>query len=355
MRILAKTGSGSLRRIPRPPWWWGFGLSLVLPVSTFTFLASGPHGPIAALLWTSPVWALTVADRYAPPERRGVPATAPRGFFNGLLYTLTLLQVMNLLVLGVMVSRLSWATGPEIGAGLVNLLAIRILVGTTSCCAAIAPAHELIHRGRRWQRWLGRLLLMTVCYDHFFVAHRAGHHARLGSGEDPSTARPDETYLAFLRRSVCGQWRIAWRAGRRAVLHGLAVELLLLAGFGACFGPLALFMLLYQAVVAVKLLEAVNYFQHYGLTLASGRSGAVAWRHDSAVSLFLFLGLNRHADHHRRPAVPYPELRSLPDGPELPCGYLGMAWWIKNRSKGFRRWAESRELGNELAGGGESS
>lgn len=350
MSILSKNSaeriSRHLRRLP-PPWWWGFGLCLLLPAWTFGFLVSGPHEPWAALAWTWPVWALIAADRFGPEERRLVPATAPRAFFDGLLYALAALQVMNILGLGYLVSRLSFATIPEIWEGLANLLAVRILVGTNSCCGAIAPAHELIHRRRRWQRLLGRSLLMTVCYDHFFVAHRLGHHARLGSGEDPSTARLDESYPAFFRRSVRRQWQIAWQVGRRTVLKGLAAELLLLTVFGIWFGPLALFMLLYQAVVAVKLLEAVNYFQHLGLTLDSGRSAATAWRSDSAVSLFLFLGLNRHADHHRRPAVPYPELRALPNGPELPYGYLGMALWIKNRSDGYRRRVMSGSIGRD--------
>ncbi|MGZ8966264.1 fatty acid desaturase, partial [Methylomagnum sp.] len=261
MPILAKSLPPELpaswHRALLPPWWWGFGLSLFLPVSTLAFLVSGPHGMGAALLWTLPVWLLILADRFGPTERRLVPATAPHGFFDGLLYALAALQVLNVLGLGFMVASLAWATGADVGASLVNLLALRILMGTNSCCAAIAPAHELIHRRKRWQRWLGRLLLVTVGYDHFYVAHRLGHHARLGSGADPSTARPDESYGAFCRRSCLGQWRIAWRYEPRAVGRGLAVELALLAGFGWAFGPLAAFMWLYQALVAVRLLEAV--------------------------------------------------------------------------------------------------
>lgn len=347
MPILAKSLPAefpvSWYRALLPPWWAGFGLSLFLPLSTLAFLATGPHGAGAALAWTLPVWLLILADRFGPDERRLVPAAAPRGFFDGVLYALVALQVLNVLGLGYLVASLPWATGADIGTSLVNLLALRILMGTNSCCAAIAPAHELIHRRQRWQRWLGRLLLVTVGYDHFYVAHRLGHHARLGSGEDPSTAEVGERYGAFCRRSCLSQWRIAWRYEPRAVGRGVAVELALLAGFGWAFGPLAAFMLAYQALVAVRLLEAVNYFQHYGLTMASGRAGATAWRTESAVSLFLFLGLSRHADHHRRPAAPYPELRVLEDnGPVLPYGYLGMALWVKNRCGNYRRWAAGR-------------
>ncbi len=342
MPILAKTPSlGISGAIRRPPslWWLGFGWSLFLPSCTLAFLATGPHGLVPALLGTAPVWILVAADRWGPAERRRVPSHAPAWFFDGLLYALVALQVLNILAMGWMVARLEWGSVSELWVGLANLLSVRILMGTNSCCAAIAPAHELIHRRGKWQRLLGRLLLVTVGYDHFHVAHRRGHHAKLGSHEDPSTAREDESYEAFFRRSLGTQWRIAWRADRRAVQGGLIVELALLAVFAGLFGPLALFMLAYQAAVAVRLLEAVNYFQHFGLTLDSGRSGATAWGNDSAVSLFLFLGLSRHADHHRRPGVPYPELRGLPEGPAMPYGYLGMAFWVKNRSASYRRWA----------------
>lgn len=346
MPILVKTIpegiSASLCRSWSPSWWWGFSLSLFLPVSTLAFLLSGPHPGGTALLWTLPVWALIAADRFGPSETRSVPGEAPRWFFDGLLYVLASLQMANVLALGLMVSNLAWDNAEGILASVANLLAVRVLVGPDFCCAAIAPAHELIHRRRRWQRLLGRLLLVTVCYDHFFVAHRIGHHARLGSRDDPSTARGDETYEVFFRRSCWQQWREAWRQEPRSVLRGLAAELALLAGFGLLFGPLALFMLAYQALVAVRLLEAVNYFQHFGLTLDSGRAAMTAWNSDSAVSLFVFLGLPRHADHHRRPAAPFPELRAVADGPRLPYGYLGMAWWVKNRSSGFRRWALAR-------------
>jgi alkane 1-monooxygenase len=345
MPILAKTHrQGIARAIQQPPsrWWLGFSLCLFLPGCTLAFLATGPHSAAAAGLWTLPVWLLIAADRWGPAERRQVPFAAPTWFFDGLLYALVGLQALNLPAMGWMVSRLEWSAAPDWAAGLVNLLAVRILMGSNSCCAAIAPAHELIHRRNRWQRWLGRMLLITVGYDHFYLAHRCGHHAQLGHREDPSTAREDESYEAFFRRSLAAQWRIAWRAGRRSLAAGLAAEAALWAGFAWAFGPLAAFMLGYQAVVAVRLLEAVNYFQHFGLTRDSSRAGATAWACDSAVSLFLFLGLTRHADHHRRPGVPYPWLRSLSGELAMPCGYLWMAIWVKNRSAGYRRWAAGR-------------
>ena len=341
-KTFPETGFASVCRRFAPAWWWGFGLSLGLPLAVLAFLGSGPHPAWAALLWTTPVWILIAADRWGMrDELRQVPPGAPRGFFDGLLWVLAGLQVLNVLAMGLMVSRLAWTSGSEIAASLVNLLALRILAGTNSCCAAIAPAHELIHRRRRGERLLGRLLLVTVGYDHFFIAHRHGHHARLGTSEDPSTARLDESYESFFRNSLVRQWQVAWQRKPKAVIQGVAAELALLGGLGWAFGALAALVWLYQALVAIRILEAVNYVQHFGLVGESGRP-AVAWRCDSALSLFLFLGLTRHSDHHRRPGVPYPRLSVLENGPRLPYGYLRMVLWVKNGNRSYRRWAAGR-------------
>lgn len=321
------------------PWWTGFSLSLLLPLTYLCFLLTGPHGVVGALAWTLPVWLLMAADYWGPDERRNIPKSAPPWFFDGLLHVLAALQCLNLLALGMMVTRLGWGDGAALGTSLTNLLMVRILGGTNACCSVIAPAHELLHRRSRWQRRLGWWLLISVLHAPFYPAHRIGHHARLGSRDDPSTAEAGEGYEAFFRRSLYSQWRIAWRRQPRVLLHGLVAEVLLMAFYGAAFGGLALFMWGYVNWVAVRLLEAVNYFQHYGMTRSSGRSAATAWRCDSAVSLFLFLGLTRHADHHRRPGRPFTQLECLGHGPSLPLGYLGMAIWVKNASGGFRRWA----------------
>lgn len=290
-----------------------------------------------------PVWLLIIADRYGPAERRSVPVTAPTWFFDGQLYLAAVLQIINIILIGVMVSQLRWDSVAIIAPSFTDLLILRILGGTNACCSVIAPAHELIHRRSRWQRSLGRLMLISVFYDHFFISHKLGHHARLGYAEDPSTAYLHEDYDSYLKRSISRQWQLAWQNRPRAVVKGIAVEVLLMVLYGLFFGPLALFVWMYLSWVAIRLLEAVNYFQHFGMTVQSGHSGYTAWRCDSAVSLFMFFSLTRHADHHRRPAKPYQELQSSEKGPLLPYGYLGMALWVKNASRSFRDWA-----GNEM-------
>lgn len=330
-------------------WGAGFLLSLVLPVATLAFLSGGPRPWDEALLWTLPVWVLIAADHWSPALTRDPPKDLSDGPFDLLLCLLAALQFANVVALAAFASQTDWHSAGAVGVSLVNLLAARILTGTNSCCSGLAPAHELIHRRNRFQRLLGRLLLWTVFYDHFAIAHSRFHHRRWGTRRDPSVARSGESYRAFLLRTIPAQFRLAWRADAPGVLIGLAGETLLAVLITVQFGWVALAMFFYQAAVAVRLLEAVNYFQHWGLH-AKDAAHPVAWVGDSAVSQFLFLGLPRHSAHHRRAGETYPHLRFDPDGPQLPFGYLWMAVLVKNASGRYqtlagerlRRWRDSR-------------
>ena len=321
-------------------WWLGYGLSLIFPVTLLLFLLTGPHDLTHILFWAIPVLLILLLDRYGPSERRQMPRDVPAWFFDGILYLLVLLQLANLLALGWLVSRLQWSDFSSISISLAHLLALRFMAGPNACCAAICPAHELIHRRNRWQRRLGRLLLTTVCYDHFYVSHKRAHHAYLGGDGDPSTAFQGERFDDFLRRSFCGQWRRAWAMNRQSVLQGMALELGWIVLQLGLFGPLAALVFLNQCYHGIRVLEAVNYFQHYGLTRKDETLPAAAWRNDSALSLFLFMGLSRHADHHQRPGIPYPHLKALDTGPTMRRGYLWTAMLVLRRDALFRAEAE---------------
>ena len=319
-------------------WFWlGYVLALLLPCLNLAFLLTGPEVLSKVWLWTVPLALLIGLDQFGPREVRRVPEKIPTLFFEGILYLLALLQVANILALGFFVRDLSATFHGDYLFLIVNLLVVRILGGTNACCSVIAPAHELIHRKSRWQRWLGRALLISVFHDPFYVTHRLGHHLQLGGEGDPSMVRDHEDYEHFFRRTLCDQWCLAWSMKPRTTLFGIVGSGLYALGFYSVFGGLALFMLVYQSLVAIRLLEAVNYFQHLGLSQQSGLSEHTAWRCDRAVSLYLFVGLSRHADHHRHPQKTYSQLEEEGQGPLLMGGYLCTAIWVKNASRSYRR------------------
>lgn len=335
-------------------------LCFILPVSTLFFLSSGPHGGMAALVWTLPVWLCVAADYYSPADRRGPWCPLPQWALDARLAVLFALQWLNIALLLDVGSRLVFDSPVEIAASAANVVAIRILAGTTSCCSALSVAHELVHRRAMLWRWMGRSLLWTVCYDHFALEHGRGHHRLASTPADPATARFGERFGDFFRRSLVGQWADAWRMEtrrlraasrwglgfwlRHRVLHGLLAEAVLLGGIFACFGGVALLLFLYQALAAVRLLEAVNYVQHWGLLREGSRFGpADAWSCDSWFTLHAFIGLPRHADHHAWGGKPSQRLSYCEASPRLPRGYFVMALWVRLSNDRFMEMA-AREL-----------
>ena len=324
--------------------WAGPWLCFILPVSTLGFLLTGPHAWDAALLWTLPVWLCIVCDYFSPADRN-VPKPNPREWLlDARLYLLSALQIANItLMLGVC-SQLAWANLPDAATGVANLIAMRILVGTSSCCSGMAVAHELLHRRQKHLRWMGRLLLWTVGYDHFALEHAHGHHRMVATSADPATARYGETMDSFFKRSVAGQWANAWRLERQRlhyhtgfalifrhrVLHGLILELGLLVLMVEYYGFIAVLMFIYQAIVAVRMLETVNYIQHWGLTRQGDKFPRVsAWNTDSWFTLHSFIGLSRHHDHHAHAGKPCYRLAHSAEGPSLPHGYFVMLIMIR--------------------------
>jgi alkane 1-monooxygenase len=323
-------------------------VSLILPLCNFAMLSSGPHSWPMALAWTLPVWLCIAADRFGPSIADGTFKPLPNRCYLDLLCLLALLQWSNIVLMLRLAGELSWSGWAELGTGIANLAAMRIVTGTTSCCSGIALAHELVHRPSPRLRWLGRSVLWTVLYDHFALVHGPGHHRQVGLDADFSTARMGERFPEFWRRTVSGQFAYAWRLENariqtlsvavlfchHRVFQGLVAEFFLLLAIGLVFGWVALAMFLYQAWVAVRMLETVNYFQHWGLMRQS--AGAPAWSTRSWFSIHSLLGLPLHADHHRKAHAPFHSLQWKP-GPELPYGYFFMAVLIRCADSRYRQ------------------
>ena len=322
-------------------------LCLVLPGTTFAFLLTTPHPWWASLPWFGVLVASVIYDKRAPRELRQPADDLPAWPFDALLYLLVALQIVNLALLVHMVSAQ--------GFWRVDTLVAALLVGVNSGYSGIVVGHELIHRRERHLQLLGRVLMGSVLYEHFYTEHLRGHHARVGTPADPATARFGETFHQFFRRTVPGQFKSAWRletkrlgdedmtlldrriVGSR-VVHGLALEWAAAFAVLAFFGPGAFVVYLFQAAVAVRLLEAVNYFEHWGLVRTGKRVLPVdSWDTDSWFTLYTLVGLSRHADHHAFAMRPYAQLRHCEESPKLPSGYFGMVEMVIFHNREFRK------------------
>jgi alkane 1-monooxygenase len=329
-------------------------LCLILPISTYIFLSNGPHDIPGALAWTIPFWIVLLIDWRGPKAIHQTAAMPSILFYDGILYGLCLLQLANIWLMLDYVNKLPWHSYHDIGTGLINLIILRFMVGTSSGTSGIVVAHELIHRSAWPMQQLGRLLLCTVCYDHFFIAHKHGHHLNLGMSDDIATARLGESFKEYWSRVYPGYFRFTWQSERNRlaavgqpgpfkllhnqVLQGLAIELLLLALILIFLGWLPALMFLYQALAAVRILEAVNYFQHWGLE--EGRFGpSFGWVTDSWMTLYALIGLSNHIGHHENENRHFYEIAYSSQGPKLPYGYFVMNLWVKLNNTSFQRMA----------------
>jgi alkane 1-monooxygenase len=326
-------------------------LALVFPLNALAFVLTGPHPWWVSLAFFVPIYGSVWIDKRSGSETRPPASQLASWPFDALLVVLCGLQLANVLFLARMMSQVESVLG-------FDTLAAMIVVGSSSGYSGIVVAHELIHRTKKRWRSLGRLLLASVVYEHFYTEHVRGHHVRVGTREDPATARFGETFNQFYLRTVPAQFRSAWRieAARLAapgaadmrwydprllrsrVLHGVVVELGIAAALFWAFGVAALVAHLLQAFWASRALEVVNYFEHWGIERRSKRVlPADSWDTHSRFTYFALTGLSRHADHHAFASRPYEQLRVWQQSPKLPAGYLAMFPLVLMRNRRFQR------------------
>jgi alkane 1-monooxygenase len=340
-------------------WIWIRHLSsLLIPISTLAFLWTGPHLWFIAPLFMLPsIFALTL-DSNSTVELRQPVASTPAWPFDLLVYLLAALQLLIVFELAQMFSVQSFFS--------VDTAMVFIVVGGSSGFSIIT-AHELIHRTHFWERTLGRLVLATVLQEHFYTEHLRGHHVKVGLPEDPATARFGESFEAFYRRTIPGQFKNAWRLEarrlgdpemslfdsrmlRNRILHGIAVGWCLGVAIWIYFGFVSFLAFLLQAFMASRLLEAVNYFEHWGLRRTTRQVRPVdSWDTHSWFTYYGLTGLSRHADHHREQSRPYQQLQIFEEAPLLPTGYIGMVDMVMGRNDEFQAHAvrelQRRQLG----------
>ncbi len=263
---------------------------------------------------------------------------------------------------------LIWYVPGAAHLGVLEKIVLFFGTGVITGTIGITYAHELMHQKPRGERMLGDILLAMVLHSHFRTEHLLVHHRHVGTPRDTVTARYNEGFHRFFIRVLPGEVISAFRAEKAMLARrGLpwthrsnpfwrywalqAAMLLLALTLGGWVG-LALF--LWQALVAVWQLELVNYVEHYGLTrehLGNGRYEHVKPRHSwnaaHKATNWLLINLQRHSDHHYKPARRFPLLRNYAEdeAPQLPYGYPIMTMaamvpplWRRVMNRRVRAW-----------------
>jgi len=304
-------------------------------LTPFAFLALLPLGASLGGAWTFMAAAATplflagldwvLGDEPGHGPGRDVPRSVPR------LYVVLQLAAM------------AWAASRVMRtqASFLEVVGLAASAGVTMGVFGFLAAHEMVHSRDRRERGLGLVLLATVFYMHFRIAHVYGHHRRAATKEDPASARLGEGLYRFLVRSIGGQVREAFvfeaerlqRKGRPVLSFGnrmivyfttesmLLLTLIFLSWRAAAF-------VVAVAVIAVVLLEAFNYIAHYGLgreISAAGRIERLAphhsWNSARRMNNAALFNMGRHSNHHSRPVERYERLEPVAGEAELPFGY----------------------------------
>ena len=242
---------------------------------------------------------------------------------------------------------LVWALGQAVSGVLtaLELAGLVLSTGLTAGTIGITFAHELVHRSHRFERALGEILLAMTSYTHFAIEHVYGHHRHVGTPRDPATARYGESIYGFVPRSVLGGVASAWRfegerlrrRGRRPwhesnrMLRYAATQVILYVAISLWWGAAGTVFFAAQALLAIALVETINYIEHYGLErreLAPGRFERQmpwhSWNSSHRLSNWLLINLARHSDHHLVASKRYQTLEHLQAAPQLPAGYGAM-------------------------------
>lgn len=190
-------------------------------------------------------------------------------------------------------------------------------------------AHELFHKHNWLDRTIGTLHQIKNMYMHFTIEHVHGHHKRVSTPEDPTSAPSGMTVYQFIPRSIVGSLVSAFQISPVMVVLSLISSLIFFAFVGWYWGTAPLVFMLVSGFGSICLLEIINYIEHYGLQrkrLANGTYEKVTIRHSwnapHRFSNYLFYKLQRHSDHHENSLKPYQTLCSYEESPQLPHGYL---------------------------------
>jgi alkane 1-monooxygenase len=225
----------------------------------------------------------------------------------------------------------------------------------------INVGHELGHRTKKFEQFLAKSLLLTSLYMHFFIEHNKGHHKRVATPDDPSSARLNEWVYAFYFRSVVFSYISAWQIAAKDVkklnkpiisLHNemiqfTIVQIAFVALIFFLFNWYPTLLFLIAAGIGALLLETVNYIEHYGLQRKATGAGLYerampehSWNSNHPLGRLMLFELSRHSDHHYLASRKYQVLRHHDNSPQMPTGYPGMmilslfppAWfWVMNK------------------------
>jgi alkane 1-monooxygenase len=130
-------------------------------------------------------------------------------FFDGLIFLVVPLQIFFLIYFLDAISLPDLPVADMIG----RITSMGLMCGVLG----INLGHELGHRSKRLEQFLGEVLLLTSLENHFLPYHNYGHHKYVATPYDPATARRGESVYFFWVRSHFGSYAVCLATGVESV------------------------------------------------------------------------------------------------------------------------------------------
>jgi alkane 1-monooxygenase len=312
-------------------------------------------------IWLPMIWAwviIPLAELFIKPVPANMDAAEEElakkdRTYDVLLYLIVILQY-SLLIKFLIAMKEDVMTWQDVAG---RIAVMGLLCGTFG----INVGHELGHRVNKLEQTLAKALLLTSLYMHFFTEHNKGHHKRVATPEDPSSARYGEPVYTFYFRTIIFSYLSAWHIAndelkkkgkpvlslQNEMIQFHLIQIAFVAIIFFLFSWLITLYFLAAALIGILLLETVNYIEHYGLQRKSTGDGKYerampehSWNSDHVIGRLMLFELSRHSDHHYLASRKYQVLRHHDNAPQMPTGYPGMmilslvppAWfYIMNR------------------------
>ncbi|MBV2133343.1 xylene monooxygenase subunit XylM [Pseudomonas sp. MAP12] len=233
----------------------------------------------------------------------------------------------------------------------VQVLGCILSLAWLSGVPSLPVSHELMHRRHWLPRRMAQLLATFYGDPNRDIAHVTTHHLELDTPLDSDTPYRGQTIYSFVVTATVGAIKDAakieaeilrrkgkspWNLSNR--MYQYVVLLLALPGIVTYFGGTTAGLVAIISMVSAKaIVEAFNYFQHYGLVREIGKPIQLhhAWNHMGMIVRPLGCEITNHINHHIDGYTRFYELRPEREAPQMPslfvCFLLGLIppLWFK--------------------------